>query len=247
MTFSARLDSAITCNGLTRTQVANSCGVTTLTVNKWCDGSASPRCSQLHSLCHLLKTTPNWLVMGDKKTAYYTMPKELMAFLSEIKQLERSVRFQTLVNFHQFFVAVTTNQLTDKNSPFIIPSVELHPDNSLDVSKTTMAERIKQIKNQRKLSNKQIAAHCEVTEKSVYNWYSNNNEPSVAHLRSLAILFETSPNWLMSGYEDLAQWAGMSQESIKAMLDSYENIPHDVLNQLIYHYRKIIHEIQELD
>lgn len=247
MTFIARLDAAIKCNRLTNQHVATACNVKLRTVSKWRNGDASPRSSQLRNLCHLLKTTPNWLVLGDKNTMYFNIPQELATFLSEIKHLDRGARFHTLSDFHHFLATVTTSQITDKTSPFIIQPLFFLPDTHPELSQLTLGERIKLLKVNKKLNNKQIATACNVTEKTVYNWYTNKREPSADDLRTLSIVLESTPNWLMSGYEDLAEWAGMSQESIKAMLDSFEKIPPRILNRLIYHYRKVIYEIQGLN
>ena len=63
------------------------------------------------------------------------------------------------------------------------------------------AERLRELRTQRKLSMKQLAKELNTTDAAISNWENNINEPKITYLKIIAIYFGVTTDYLL-GLED---------------------------------------------
>ena len=66
---------------------------------------------------------------------------------------------------------------------------------------STFAERLRELRQERGLSMKELAEKIRVTDGAVSNWENDVNEPKLTHINRLAIFFDVSSDYLI-GLED---------------------------------------------
>ena len=62
-------------------------------------------------------------------------------------------------------------------------------------------ERLKELRTEKGLTQKQIAKELNVSEDSVYNWEKGRSEPSINDLINLAILLDVTIDFLVGKSE----------------------------------------------
>ncbi|MDO4568027.1 MAG: helix-turn-helix domain-containing protein [Clostridia bacterium] len=82
--------------------------------------------------------------------------------------------------------------------------------------KTKLAENIKLLRKERKMTQEQLAEAMGVTVGAVYKWESNQSTPEVGTIMELANLFDTSTDVLL-GYEWVSSNAGAALERIVSL------------------------------
>jgi len=65
----------------------------------------------------------------------------------------------------------------------------------------TISSRIRELRNEKELTQKQLANFIGTTEDSVFSWEKGRAEPSVSFIISLAKYFEVTTDYLL-GLED---------------------------------------------
>ena len=65
----------------------------------------------------------------------------------------------------------------------------------------TLGEKIKKLRNEKGLTQKDLADQVHVTFQTVSKWENDENEPDVSTLRELAKLFGCSMDYLLSEEE----------------------------------------------
>lgn len=63
------------------------------------------------------------------------------------------------------------------------------------------AERLRELRIERKLSMKQLAKSINTTDAAISNWENDINEPKITYLKAIAIYFGVSTDYLL-GLED---------------------------------------------
>ena len=63
------------------------------------------------------------------------------------------------------------------------------------------AERLRELRTDKKLSMKQLAKEINTTDAAVSNWENDINEPKITYLKSIATYFGVSTDYLL-GLED---------------------------------------------
>lgn len=63
------------------------------------------------------------------------------------------------------------------------------------------AERLRDLRVQREMSMKQLAKALNTTDAAISNWENNINEPKITYLRTIAIYFGVTTDYLL-GLED---------------------------------------------
>ena len=58
------------------------------------------------------------------------------------------------------------------------------------------SERLKTLRKEKKLTQKELAEQIGISQKSYSHWETGKNEPSLENLIKLADLFEVSLDWL---------------------------------------------------
>ncbi len=63
------------------------------------------------------------------------------------------------------------------------------------------AERLRELRNEHKLSMKQLAKEINTTDAAISNWENNINEPKITYLKVIATYFGVTTDYLL-GLED---------------------------------------------
>ncbi len=63
------------------------------------------------------------------------------------------------------------------------------------------AERLRELRTEKRLSMKQLAKELNTTDAAVSNWENNINEPKITYLKVIAIYFGVTTDYLL-GLED---------------------------------------------
>ena len=63
------------------------------------------------------------------------------------------------------------------------------------------SERLKELREEKKLSMKQLANKIGTTDAAISNWENQINEPKISYLKEIAIFFDVSTDYLL-GLED---------------------------------------------
>jgi len=72
---------------------------------------------------------------------------------------------------------------------------------SIIIHMSTFAERLRELRQERGLSMKELAEKIQVTDGAICNWENDANEPKLTHINRLAIFFDVSSDYLI-GLED---------------------------------------------
>lgn len=59
------------------------------------------------------------------------------------------------------------------------------------------AERLRELRSEKGLSMKQLAKEIDTTDAAISNWENNINEPKITYLKTLAIYFGVSTDYLL--------------------------------------------------
>lgn len=63
------------------------------------------------------------------------------------------------------------------------------------------AERLRELRIENKLSMKELAKKLDTTDATISNWENEINEPKISYLKSIALFFGVSADYLL-GIED---------------------------------------------
>ena len=63
------------------------------------------------------------------------------------------------------------------------------------------AERLRELRTERKLSMKKLAKALETTDAAISNWENTINEPKITYLKVIAVYFGVTTDYLL-GLED---------------------------------------------
>ncbi len=63
------------------------------------------------------------------------------------------------------------------------------------------AQRLRELRQEKGLSMKQLAKELGTTDAAISNWENEINEPKISYLRSIAMFFNVSADYLL-GLED---------------------------------------------
>ena len=63
------------------------------------------------------------------------------------------------------------------------------------------AQRLRELRQEKGLSMKQLAKELGTTDAAISNWENEINEPKISYLRSIAVFFNVSADYLL-GLED---------------------------------------------
>lgn len=63
------------------------------------------------------------------------------------------------------------------------------------------AERLRELRIENKLSMKELAKKIDTTDATISNWENEINEPKISYLKSIALFFGVSADYLL-GIED---------------------------------------------
>ena len=64
------------------------------------------------------------------------------------------------------------------------------------------AERLRELRQERKLSMKQLAIKLNTTDAAISNWENEINEPKISYLKEIAIFFNVSSDYLIGLIDD---------------------------------------------
>ncbi len=91
----------------------------------------------------------------------------------------------------------------------------------------TLGQRIKKLRTEKGLTQKELADQFHVTFQTVSKWESDTNEPDLATLKALAKFFNCSYNFLLSDNDDV----------VEEKIEQPVTVPTEVINKTI-----IVHE-----
>ena len=63
------------------------------------------------------------------------------------------------------------------------------------------AERLRELRIEKKLSMKELAKALNTTDAAVSNWENNINDPKITYLKDIAVYFDVTTDYLL-GLED---------------------------------------------
>lgn len=93
------------------------------------------------------------------------------------------------------------------------------------MNKATAGQRIRQRRKLMKLSQKELAKACGVSESSISLWEADNTAPRGVNLHKLASALQCLPTWILHGDQDKSPG---------------EPKPHDVMQQLTEDEQEIL-------
>ncbi len=88
------------------------------------------------------------------------------------------------------------------------------------------ANRLKQIRVERKITQKELANYLNVSQNAVFNWENGKRQPTMTTISKIAEYFNVSPPYLMGwADEDLAYYGGgfYGKEASKEVQDKFMN------------------------
>lgn len=72
------------------------------------------------------------------------------------------------------------------------------------------ANRLKQIRIERKVTQKELAAYLNVSQNAIFNWENGKREPPFETIIKIADYFEVSPTYIMGWESDIESLCGMT-------------------------------------
>ena len=91
------------------------------------------------------------------------------------------------------------------------------------------ANRLKQIRTERKVTQKELAEYLNVSQNAIFNWENEKREPPLETISKIADFFSVTPAYIM-GWEDLEQKEYYLSEDARNMAQFlFENPEYKVL------------------
>lgn len=83
------------------------------------------------------------------------------------------------------------------------------------------ASRLKQIRIERKVTQKELAAYLNVSQNAVFNWENGKREPPIKTISEIAEYFNVSADYLMTGEEKQGYY--LNEETAKLAQEMFED------------------------
>lgn len=92
------------------------------------------------------------------------------------------------------------------------------------------ANRLKQMRTEQKISQKELAKHLNVSQNAVFNWENRKREPSIETILTIANYFDVTPAYVMGWEDEIESLCGMT-----TFLDEIDDYLQELGEFLYYH------------
>ena len=90
----------------------------------------------------------------------------------------------------------------------------------------SIAEQIKNLRNDRRLTQSELAKMLKVSRSAVNAWEQGTNNPTLSYTAELAEIFNVSIDYLIGGSENKVDIAGLSkdeQEAVRRVISCFKS------------------------
>ena len=88
---------------------------------------------------------------------------------------------------------------------------------SIDVIEKPFAERLQAAMSKKRMSHRKLANVVGASQQSVTNWTQGHNEPSLRHLRAIALALDVPPSTLLEGNQIVTDESAAATDLVKEL------------------------------